>query len=74
MRKCSFLNHFDSADAMKLPAQAQATTRKLAQQIVSAKATLRTRPFDPSKPRQKKSGGHIQTAAWKLSILPEQEF
>jgi hypothetical protein len=46
---------------------------KFAQQIMSAKATTTPR-FDPSQLRQKKSGGRSQTAAWKLSILPEQEF
>ena len=30
--------------------------------------------FDRSQRRQKKSGGRIQTAALKFSILPEQEF
>jgi len=40
---------------------------------MSAKATTTPR-FDPSQLRQKKSGGRSQTAAWKLSILPEQEF
>jgi hypothetical protein len=58
---------------METACQTQATTRKLAHQIMSAKATTTPR-FDPSQLRQKKSGGRSQTAAWKLSILTEQEF
>jgi hypothetical protein len=73
IRRRSFLDDFDSADALETACQTQATTRKFAHQIISAKATTTPR-FDPSQLRQKKSGGRSQTAAWKLSILPEQEF
>src|ERR1700745_2141739 len=41
MRRCSFLNDFDSEDAMETACQAQATTRKFAHQIMTAKATRR---------------------------------
>jgi len=58
---------------METACQTQATTGKFAHQIKSAKATTTPR-FDPSQLGQKKSGGRSQTAAWKLSILPEQEF
>jgi hypothetical protein len=58
---------------METACQTQPTTRKFAHQIMSAKATT-TPCFDPSQLRQKKSGGRSQTAAWKLSILTEQEF
>jgi len=50
---------------MKTACPSTTNDAKVGTSIVSAKATPGTRPFDPSKPRQKKSGGHIQTAAWK---------
>jgi len=59
IRRRSFLDDFDSADAMETACQTQATTRKFAHQIISAKATT-TRRFDPSQLRQKKSGGRSQ--------------
>jgi hypothetical protein len=40
MKRCSFLDDFESAGTMETACQAQATTRKFAHQITSAKATL----------------------------------
>jgi hypothetical protein len=57
---------------METACQTQATTRKFAHQIMSAKATTTPR-FDPSQLRQKKSGDRIPTAALKFSNLSEQK-